>query len=106
MSKFFSKIQAITFILIGILALMILAFLLSSCSHNKQRTRTYVDDQLVQEMVVEKISFCYWTKFRAMTLTEPNMMVVYVYDAEGKPDAETAKAITEGIISGAVGVMK
>jgi len=90
--------------------LLALLLLLAGCSMNEQRAKIKVIDPVTREAIVSidlkvsKSNLAYWSRFQADTDTFG--MTTRVYNAEGRPDADTVQAITEGIVQGVVGAVK
>ncbi len=85
----------------GLLALA--AFLtvvsgIGGCSTMKQSAEfTDPNTNARVKLVNTKSSFCYWSKYQADVNTFG--MTTYIYDAEGRPDPNSVKAVAEGVTS-------
>ena len=75
-------------LLLLILIILIFVSVFCGCSFNQQRVASEDMYGNCQTMTVSKINFCYWSKFQADTITEPDGMIARVHDAEGRPEAE------------------
>jgi len=82
---------------------MTIIFLLfmCGCSTQRQTAEAVVLDPATGFVCVigpqvSKTNFLYWSKFQADVDTFG--MTTKVYNAEGKPDAESVKAIAEGVV--------
>ena len=81
-----------------LLALLVLLFLAGGCSANQQKAVgvLYPDGRYQVRLELNKVNFLYWSKFQADTDTFG--MTAKVYNAEGRPDAESIKAISQSIL--------
>ena len=83
--------------------IIITLLLLSGCAYNGGIHREYVNGQLIRQDEVGQLLFCYWTDKKAIRFDLEDIATLSIGSSTQKPDPNSIKAVTEGVVDAVIG---
>ena len=74
------------------LLVILLAILLTGCSHNYLDVWEYEDGEVVKRIKATQAQFLFWSEFKNLEYVEPNEIEYRIGGYAGGPDANSIKA--------------